>query len=72
METVKDNNGEYCVAVQGIDQTKPGTFQEICIYPEREYILYDCYWSMSYACVLENTEEKYTSPEFANTVLKAG
>ena len=35
MKTVKDNNGEYCVAGQGIDQTKTGAFQEICIYPER-------------------------------------
>ena len=35
METVKDNNGEYFVAVQGIDRTKTGTFQDICIYPER-------------------------------------
>ena len=35
METVKENNGEYCVAVQGTKQTKTGTFQDICIYPER-------------------------------------
>ena len=35
METVKYNNGEYYVAVQGIDQTKTGTFQEICTYTER-------------------------------------
>ena len=43
METVKDNNGEYFVAVQGIDWKKTGAFQEICIYPESEYILYDWY-----------------------------
>ena len=46
METVKDNNVQYCVTVQGIDQ-KNSTFQEICIYPERGYILYDKYWSMA-------------------------
>ena len=58
METVKDNNREYWFAVQGIDQTKTGTFQEIWIYPEREKILYDWYWSMAYAWVFNNTEEK--------------
>ena len=31
METVKENNIEYCDSVQGIDRTKSGTFQEICI-----------------------------------------
>ena len=36
METVKYNNRDHCVAVQCIDQTKTGTFQEICIYPKRE------------------------------------
>ena len=35
METVKDNNREYFIAVQGIDQTKTGTFQDICIYHKR-------------------------------------
>ena len=55
METFKYNNVEYCVSVQGIYRTKTGTFQDICIYPGREYILYDCYWSMTYACVFDNT-----------------
>ena len=55
METFKDNNGEYCVAVQGIYQTQTGTFQYICIYLEREYILYEWYWPMAYACVFDNT-----------------
>ena len=72
MKNVKYNNGEYFVAVQGIERTKNGTFQEICIYPKREYILYDWYWSMAYACALDNTDEKYTFLEFANTVFKAG
>ena len=35
IESVKDNNGDYCVAVQVTDQTKTGTFQEICIYHGR-------------------------------------
>ena len=72
METVKYNNGKYYVAVQGIDQTKTGNFQDICIYPKREYILYDWYWSMAYTCVIDNTDKKYILPEFANTVFKAG
>ena len=61
IKTVKDNNIEYCVAVQ-----------DICIYPEREYILYEWYWPMAYACVLDNTDEKYIFPEFYNTAFKAG
>ena len=40
METVKYNNIDYCVAVQGFDN-KNSTYQDICIYLEREYILYD-------------------------------
>ena len=72
METIKDNNGEYFFAVQGIDRTKTDNFQEICSYPEREYILYYWYWSMTHTCVLENTEEKYIFPDFENTIFKAG
>ena len=59
MESFKENNGEYFVAFQGIEQTKTSTFQDICIYLEREYMLYDWYWSMAYLCVLDNTEEQY-------------
>ena len=72
METVRDNTREYCVTVKGIDRTKTGTFQEICIYPKREYIIYDWYWSMMYMCVLENTDDKYILLEFSNTVFKSG
>ena len=35
METIRVNNREYFIAVQGIDQTKTGTFQDICIYHKR-------------------------------------
>ena len=71
METVKYNNRDYCVAVQGFDN-KNSTYQDICIYLEREYILYEWYCSMAYLCVLNNTEEKYVFLEFVNTVFKDG
>ena len=35
MENVKDNNGYYDVAMQGIDTTKTGTYQDIYIPPDR-------------------------------------
>ena len=72
METVKGTNREYCVAVQGIDRIKTGTFQDVCIYPEKEYILYDWYRSMAYTRVLDNTKDKKKFPEFDNTVFKDG
>ena len=34
MENFKDNNGEYFFAVQGIDQTKTVTFQDICYFSD--------------------------------------
>ena len=48
MENVKYNRGFYNVEMQGIDRSKTSTYQEICIYPNREFIPYDWYWSMSY------------------------
>ena len=35
METVKNNNGEDFVAVQGIYREKTSTFQDVCIYYEK-------------------------------------
>ena len=37
MESVKDNNGYYDVAMKGIEITKTRTYQEVCIYPEKEF-----------------------------------
>ena len=37
MENAKDNNGCYGVAMQGIERTKTRTYQEVCIYPERDF-----------------------------------
>ena len=52
METVHDNNRQHCVEFQEIGQAKTSPFQELCIYPEREYRLYEWYRSMAYLCVL--------------------
>ena len=38
MENVKDDNGCYDVAMQGIEITKTRTYQEVCIYPDRDFI----------------------------------
>ena len=38
MKNVKDNNGCYDVAMQGIEITNTRTYQEVCIYPEREFL----------------------------------
>ena len=35
MQNVTDNNRSYDVARQGIDRTKTGKYQELCIYPEK-------------------------------------
>ena len=40
MQNVTDNNGSYDVARQGIDRTKTGKYQELCIYPEKDCFLY--------------------------------
>ena len=39
MENIKDNNGCYNVAIQVIDRDKTIIYQELCIYPDREFIL---------------------------------
>ena len=59
MKPVHDNSGQYCVVVQGIDQTTGSNCKKIYIYSKKEYILYAWYWSMAYLCVLDNTYGKY-------------
>ena len=39
IENVKDNNRCYDVAMQGIERTKTRTYQEVCIYPEKDFSL---------------------------------
>ena len=58
MENVNDNNGYYDVAMQGIERTKTRTYQEVCIYPEKECFLYDWYWSMAYTCITEHSNDE--------------
>ena len=72
MENVNDNNGSYDVAMQGIEKTKTRTYQELCIYPEKECFLYDWYWSMAYTCIMDTSNNEYIFPEFARTVCKSG
>ena len=72
MENVKDNNGCYDVAMQGIERTKTRTYQEVCIYPKREFIIYDWYWSMAYTCTIDLSDDKFILPEFANLFFKSG
>ena len=72
MENVKYNNRCYDVSMQGIEITKTRTYQEVCIYPEREFFLYDWYWSMAYTCIINPTNEGYIFPKFSKTVFKSG
>ena len=39
MESIKYNNKTYDVVMQGIDRANTITYQEVCIYPEREFSL---------------------------------
>ena len=50
MENAHNNNVSYYVLVQRINRSKTSTYQELCIYPDREFIIYDRYWSMAYTC----------------------
>ena len=72
MQKITDNNGYYDVARQGIDRTKTGKYQELCIYPEKECFLYDWYWYMAYTCIMDTSDDEYIFPEFANVVFKSG
>ena len=72
MEKVNDNNGSYDVDMQGIDRTKTRTYQEVCIYPEKEYFLYDWYWSMAYTCIIDTSNKEYIFPEFAKLFARVG
>ena len=72
MENFKDNNRFYNVVMQGIDIAKTSTFQEVCIYPDRDYITYNWYWSMEYTCTIDPSDNKFILPEFAETVFKIG
>ena len=67
MENVKDKNGCYNVAIQGIHKAKTSTYQELCSYPERYFILYDWYWSMAYTYDINPSDDKFIFPEFAKT-----
>ena len=72
MKNFKDNKGCWNVAIQGINRSKTSTYQELCIYPKREFIIYDWYWYMEYTCAIEPSEEKFIFPEFVKTVFKSG
>ena len=41
MENFQDNSRYYNAAIKRIDRANTSTYQELCIYPERELILYD-------------------------------
>ena len=72
MESVKDKSGCYNVVIQVINRAKTITYQEICIYPGIEFILYDWYWYMAYTCAIDPSDDKFVFPEFAKTDFKSG
>ena len=72
MENVKDNKGCYDVEVKLIERSNTRTYEEVCIYPEREFFLYEWYWSLAYTCALDPFNDKFIFPEFSKTFFKTG
>ena len=72
MQKITDNNGSYDVAREGIDRTKTGKYQKLCIYPEIECFLYDWYWSMAYTCIMDTSDDEYIFTKFSKVVFKSG
>ena len=72
MKNVKYNNGPYNVAMQGIGRAKTRTYQEVCIYPEIEFILYDWCCTMEYTCTIDPSDDNFIFPEFAKTFFNSG
>ena len=62
MEIIHRNKVSYSVAVHGIDRSKTSNYQELCNYPEIEFILSDWYWSMEYSCVNRPCQQKVHLP----------
>ena len=57
--------------MQGIDRANTSTYQEICIYLEREFIIYYWYWPMAYTCDIDPSDYNFIFPEFAKTVFNS-
>ena len=72
MENAKGNNGYYNVAIQGFNRAKTSTYQDVYIYPERKFILYNWYWSMAYTFTIYPSDDKFIFPEFAKTIFNSG
>ena len=72
MNTFQDNNEFYNIAIQVIDRANNSAYQELYIYPGREFIIYDWYWSMAYTCVIDPSDDNFIFSEFAKTVFKSG
>ena len=69
MNTVRVNNDIYYLVVQVIGRSKTSFYQELCIYPWIELIIYDFYFSMAYTCVMDpnnvnNIFHKFSKPIF--------
>ena len=62
---------QFCGTRQGIYRSKTSIYQDICIYPEKEFIIYNCYWSIAYTCGVEPTNGQYILPKFSNAVFNS-
>ena len=71
MDNVKDNNGCYNAAIQGINRAKTSTYQEIFIYHEREFIIYNWYWYMAYTCTIDPYDDKFIFLYFSKNVFNS-
>ena len=72
MENVQDKSGCYNVEIKGTGRENTSTYKELCIYPDREFILYGCYWSMAYTYAIDPSDDKFIFPNFAKTLFNIG
>ena len=72
MDDFQDYNVYYNIVIQGINRSNTSTYQELYIYPKREFIIYYWYWYMAYTCAIDCSDVKFVFPELAKTVFKSG
>ena len=67
---VREDVYQYSILQTEIQRQKGGPYQTIPIYPHRDGILEDFYFSMVYLTVMTGCENKYVFPMFSDAALK--
>ena len=71
MDNADKNYGSYSVAVQGIYRPKTSTYQKLCVYSERDFILYHWYWFMAYTCVMYPIKVNFIITKLSSMIFKS-